>query len=208
MNNKAQDTSQIDKSSFLLKAVDPTEVHAAYLNGKYVNFSLPTSKVKIHRVEKKIIDASHYEILDKSGGITEVVACPMPSGVPLCLWCRLPTKNPVGIPIKYLEKNKYAIARVCCSFECAYAYIGDHYHRPWEHQNLHYHDAETLLLTMYSENYPGKTLTPSPPWELAAWNQGPLSEKEYFAKGRNYILVPTILIPASYEHICFNLPVT
>jgi hypothetical protein len=106
------------------------------------------------------------------------------SGKP-CFWHHHFFDNPsMGIPvkisIKHGDKRVYMTDDHFCSYSCALAAIEDELEKFEHKRRFDAVKAKLIILMLFSEEFPGETLTPAKDWRLQKdVGNGNLTEKEY-----------------------------
>ena len=208
---------------FVLKNIDPKEIMKDYLEGKYENIELPTSRIKFSDVFHITTpgygsspEEARYQFKDKNNTSIVIVtsncrdydifkrASHFGEGG-RCDWCKRDFDNePVRIPIRKEEFKKsdktyyfFWCEDECCDFSCALA----HTIRESYRDHL-YKCAEDYLRLLFRLCYPGEVLVKAPCFRLYKGNKGPLNDEEYKKQLYKYRRTTNvILFPAKVEYI-------
>ena len=154
------------------------------------------------RVKRGLKNNSYLENIDE--GITIPLSN---GGKNICLWCRRNFSfEPVGMPIKFeyhedKRKNIFHTIGTYCTYECCYSDLKTKTRTPFCFRDHRYMDSETMLRLLFGKVYPDKELKEQNDWVLGCWNNGPISEEDFFSDSHHYENnINVVFLPAKFEY--------
>jgi len=214
----------IYQTTFVLKKIDPVQIHGHYTAGKYKQLSLNdfTKKTMVEAAVVPSITGGTHTFRDKNNCVIIIHTTnntslkSLPSFKPRCFWCMqdLPSNPDLHVPLPTKmnrlvskEETMYHFETdaggsgggSCCSFECGLAYL-----RNFKSDNSE--QKEVCLQTLYRLCYVDKpALRPAPDFRLLSQYGGTMTIDEFRQTKSQFVKLPNILLhPVSLQFMVQN----
>jgi hypothetical protein len=215
-SNLTDPVNVIYQPTFVLKKIDPIQIHQHYASGKYTKFTLQpiADKVSVEAAVVPSLTGGTHTFRDKNNCVILIHTTnnqslkSLPSFKPRCFWCMqdlsFNTDTHVPLPTKVQrlvtpETTYYDFDAdgMCCSFECGLAFLRHFKEGGGVVRSYNNETREIVLQTLYRLCHPE-----APDFRLLSCYGGTMTIDEFRLSKSLFVPLPNILIrPVSQQFV-------